>query len=301
MAAELERRGWKEARSGECADFAMWYPYDGNIQTARCELLASASVNMLDDKLSMHTLFARNKCESISPPTFFSLPDYLDYLKRTHSKVDCFLKLATGSANLGLYYFNAMSELLSTLKQLSVEKRNYVLQAAVDEPWIVLKRKFKVRVYVLLYSNWRAFVYKDCLTVFNEVSYEPGIKSLRAHASENTDGLTGRLSEIDGDGNVFEAISTAIMQSLNCLYRSHSAIPMDGSYQLFGFDFVCNSNRRPFLVDVNSFPNLERTGPQARPLIEAMMRDMFTLLIDPKIHNKRSVAGRFREIQIANL
>ena len=53
------------------------------------------------------------------------------------------------------------------------------------------------------------------------------------------------------------------------------------SFELFGLDFIIDSQFKPYLIEVNTNPCLELCSPVLERLIPRMMENMFRLCLDP--------------------
>ena len=53
------------------------------------------------------------------------------------------------------------------------------------------------------------------------------------------------------------------------------------SYELFGYDFMFDSNFKPFLIEVNSNPSLEISSALLQKIFQAMLDNTFRIAVDP--------------------
>ena len=53
---------------------------------------------------------------------------------------------------------------------------------------------------------------------------------------------------------------------------------MDGSFQLFGLDFLLDSNLKVWLIEVNCNPSLEESSPFLKSMLREMLHDMLKVV-----------------------
>lgn len=52
-------------------------------------------------------------------------------------------------------------------------------------------------------------------------------------------------------------------------------------YEIFGYDFILDSNLKPYLLEVNTNPGMEESSPICDELIPRMIEDSLRLTLDP--------------------
>lgn len=71
------------------------------------------------------------------------------------------------------------------------------------------------------------------------------------------------------------------LESVRATYCRIDPAKRNFSFELFGLDFIVDSQFRPFLIEVNTNPCLELSSPVLARLIPRMMENMFRISIDP--------------------
>ena len=178
LKALLQAQGWKPAARTEIADFGMWAPDKGDERRAKCDVLDREVVFKLDYKLSMYELLRDAGYGHITPRTFATLPEYISYLKETNAPVDCFLKSTHGSNGEEVFYFNSMKLLLEKLIAIKEMQGTAIIQAAVKNPLLIDKRKFKIRIYAVLLSDWSTYLFREGLMVRHKKDFDLYSKGL---------------------------------------------------------------------------------------------------------------------------
>ena len=62
------------------------------------------------------------------------------------------------------------------------------------------------------------------------------------------------------------------------------------SYELIGFDFMIDQKLKVYLIEVNKNPCLSTLSQPQSVLISKLLRDTFTLMLDPFFHTQSKVA-----------
>ncbi len=56
-------------------------------------------------------------------------------------------------------------------------------------------------------------------------------------------------------------------------------------FEIFGYDFILDSNFTPFLLEINTNPGLEESSPLIKMLVPRMIDDALRLTIDKSFDN----------------
>ena len=76
--------------------------------------------------------------------------------------------------------------------------------------------------------------------------------------------------------------------------RSMNPNNRNGTYELFGFDFLIDEDYRVWLIEVNSNPYLGMPNEYMKQLLPKLMNDMCKLVLDP-IYEPRTVPDPDRQ------
>ncbi len=289
----LDAHGWAEASPLDHADFGMWCAYNTQMRTAACQLFDNRITSILDDKLRMFDLLSEFNQQNLTLQVFSELSDYLHYLESTGSEVFCFLKTTLGAGGSGVYMFNNLWELIHKLLELKGSTDSMIIQQGIHDVALIDDRKFKIRTYVLVTNDWQIYSYKDSLVVVHKDLYSPESSSADVQLSPNCGNTAILLSEVPNLSGVTSQIQNIVVKTIDCLKRKTAVMTNTGSYHLFGYDFICNANLETFLIEVNGFPNTERTDSIGRSLSQRMMMDLKGLIIDPAIFGLNPKSGGF--------
>ncbi|KAK5938671.1 putative tubulin--tyrosine ligase pby1 [Knufia obscura] len=169
---------------------------------------------------------------------------------------------------------------------MTSQLRHFIVQPYIDQPLMLPtynNRKFHIRSYVLAIGALRVFVYREMLALFAAKPYEPpgrhndeteidlsqhltntcfqdeSTKESSVHRfwslneSTQSEGWHEDVfSQICGiTGEVFEAAAREQMVHFQ-------AIP--NAFEIFGVDFLVDSERNVWLLEMNAYPDFKQTG-----------------------------------------
>jgi hypothetical protein len=279
----LDGYGWLPASPSEIADFGMWFGCGKESRIATCELFNGQITRLLDDKLCMYELLSEFNLQDLTLNTFSRLPGYLEFLNSTNSTVFCFLKTTLGAGGTGVYAFNNLKDLIHAILENNNDEGQMIIQQGVRNVALIDERKFKIRTYVLITADWQAYVYRDSLVVLHNDAYSPESTSPSVQLSPDCGNTAMLLNEAPGITGLDEKIYHSVNKSINCLQKKSVNMENKGSYHLFGYDFICDKDKRVYLIETNGFPNTERNDAVGRTLSEKMMLGLKRLIIDPMV------------------
>lgn len=205
-----------------------------------------------------------------------------------------------------------------TVCPISGQKRTFILQKYLENPYLVNKRKFDIRCYTLVTSIngvVQAYFYREgyLRTSSKEFSLRDGNKfvhltndAVQKHAEDYGKFETGnKLSYADFQRyldantpgvNVYQDIVRPIRALVQATI-SASFLKLDSafhqySFELLGYDFMLDSALKPWLIEVNTNPCLETSSPLLARLIPAMLDNAFRIAVDPYYPESPFVAAR---------
>ena len=289
----LNAHGWHSAKVSECADFGMWCEAGVESTLSSIDLFNGQVTRIIDDKLCMFELLSEFNLQNLTIDTFSQLPDYLRFLKSTNSAVFCFLKTTLGAGGSGVYVFNNLKDLIHTLLNKNNDDGQMIIQQGIRDVALIDNRKFKIRTYVLVTADWKTYMYKDSLIVLHQETYSPESISSAVQLSPNSGDTTMLLSDEPDLSGLNKVIEETVYKTIKCLKQKSIGIPNSGSYHLFGYDFICDSQKQIYLIETNAFPDLERRDAVGKSLSKKMMSDLKGLIIDPLVFGLTPALGGF--------
>ncbi|CAI2373825.1 unnamed protein product [Moneuplotes crassus] len=190
-----------------------------------------------------------------------------------------------------------------------------IIQKYIEKPLLIHKRKFDIRVWVFVSSAGKCYFFKEgylrtsgseftlddtnpddqfvhltnnAIQKYaqnygdfedgNQMSFENFQKYIDEHYPERgynfkRDGLP-RMKEI-------------IMHSLLSVRRKLNPNNRKFCFELFGYDFIMDSDFNLWLIEVNTNPCLEESSEMLKHYLRRMINDMIKLEIDPKFPKPR--------------
>ncbi|KAL0934284.1 tubulin-tyrosine ligase [Colletotrichum truncatum] len=182
--------------------------------------------------------------------------------------------------------------------------RHFVAQPYIHPPLLLPgdARKFHIRTYVLCVGSLDVYVYKPMLALFAGKPYkapwedtdldghltntclqggqsaQPPVKQFwdlvasRDLSEEKASGIFERICDVTGE--VFEAAAREMTIHFQ---------PLGNAFEVFGLDFLVDADARPWLLEVNSFPDFKQTGGDLKDVVAGFWEETL----------KRSVGGFF--------
>lgn len=210
-------------------------------------------------------------------------------------------------------------------------KNKGVLCKYLNRPLLINRKKFDMRVYVLItcYDPLRIYVFEDGLARFCTEDYSNKTSSLnhkRMHLTNysvnkksdefikpTADGdiqgskwglksLRKKLTEMGIDAEaVFEDVNDVIVKTiLSVEQRTNSLMTEYGMnknccFEVLGFDIMIDDRLKPWLLEVNVAPSLSSSSPLDKHIKVKLMSDVFHLIglvpIDAKARSQQKKAA----------
>ena len=183
----------------------------------------------------------------------------------------------------------------------------FIIQKYIEKPFLIHKRKFDIRLYTLVTSIngiMQCYFYKE--GYLRTASKEYNAKNLDKFIHLTNDAIQkysedygkfengNKLSYFDFQRyldsknikkNFYEEILPEIkkivkdtvmasFKRMDCKRRSHS-------FEIFGYDFLLDSELKPWLLEVNTNPCLELSSTLLVRLIPAMLENAIRIAVDP--------------------
>ncbi|WQF86144.1 Putative survival protein SurE-like phosphatase/nucleotidase [Colletotrichum destructivum] len=176
--------------------------------------------------------------------------------------------------------------------------RHFIAQPYIHPPLLLPgdARKFHIRTYVLCVGSLDVYVYRPMLALFAGKAYRapwedadldghltntclqggqenpalPAVKQFwdlvasgdeedkgnRGLPVETAEGIFERICEVTGD--IFEAAAREMTIHFQ---------PLGNAFEVFGLDFLVDAEARPWLLEVNSFPDFKQTGGDLKGVV----------------------------------
>ncbi|OMH79936.1 putative tubulin-tyrosine ligase [Zancudomyces culisetae] len=184
---------------------------------------------------------------------------------------------------------------------ITSQLKEFVVQKYVDNPILLRKygeRKFHIRVYVLAMERMNVYVYREMLALFATNKYNTNdINDTHAHITntcvqpdgvkqiENeAEGLVHRFWDLGPDAIDVEHVYRQIKDLTGDLFKAvlsqpTSFQPWENCFEVFGLDFLVDSNQRAIFLEANAYPDFKQTGSKFDYLIEGFFACVVKTLV----------------------
>jgi len=191
---------------------------------------------------------------------------------------------------------------------LSSRPRNsfWVVQKYIEKPLLYLKRKFDIRIWVVVTEKYEIFVYKQAYIRTSSDSYDVKASDNYIHLTNNClqkfgdnygkheDGNTLPLHSLDEyfkkeypdlnlniDSHIMPRIKDLIIDTILCTKKTMNCMNRKGVFELFGYDFLIDEDMRTWLIEVNTNPYLGIPNKYIAKILPEMLDDMLEIVLDP--------------------
>ena len=203
--------------------------------------------NIIDNKKSMYLKLLKNNLTYFLPNTYTDLKNINpDIFNKGHI---FFLKKSGGSGNKDVHVIRSLIELNNICNK---RHEQFILQEEVPNMYLHdNKYKCVIRTYTLVYNN-KHYVYNDSKfdVYINEYSKTDTSNSI--HNDEWNSVRHKNLIDMPFNSKVFVQIKN-ICKKLNVFFEN---IDTTNNFIILGIDFILDKDYKPYLIEVNAYPNL---------------------------------------------
>ncbi|CAH2104928.1 unnamed protein product [Euphydryas editha] len=202
-----------------------------------------------------------------------------------------------------------------------IEKANtkYVIQKYIEEPLLIHETKFDIRQYYLVTSTYPLIIwmYTDCYLKFSSQKYSLKNYHESIHLTNNAvqrkyknskqrnkelpisnmwdlEKYKCYLAEIGKEDVWKNIIYPGMKKSIIGIMLScqDSLSVSKNRFELYGCDFILDKEYKPWLIEINSCPDLHHTTPVTTKICPAVVCDIIKVVID-YAKDPRASTGNF--------
>eukprot|EP00826_Nyctotherus_ovalis_P041315 TRINITY_DN413_c0_g6_i1.p1 TRINITY_DN413_c0_g6~~TRINITY_DN413_c0_g6_i1.p1 ORF type:complete len:191 (+),score=56.83 TRINITY_DN413_c0_g6_i1:193-765(+) len=180
------------------------------------------------------------------------------------------------SRGRGIKIFNNLAEILDYAQ---CREQKFVIQKYIENPMIILNRKYDIRQWVLVtgWNTMSVWFYNDCYVRFGATDYDvTRLHSRYSHLTNNC--VTKNCEEGEIEGNMWDLeeytlhlkekygedmferkiqpmMKRIVVWSLECVQEG--MVNRRRSCELLGYDFMVDEECNPWLIEVNLSPAMD--------------------------------------------
>lgn len=248
------------------------------------------------------------------------------------------LKPADLNRGQGISLFSTLDELKELLrdthsrtpKRDNVTRAPFILQKYIESPYLLDNRKFDIRMWVLVTQDLVSYVYKEGYLRTASEGFtldRDRLKRNYVHLTNNAVQKNGPLYGRREPGNqlsfaqfqlyletkgqhisvkkdLFSPMKRLIKQSLLSVQSKLNPLHRTWCFELFGYDFLLDSDLQVWLIEVNTNPCLELSSPLLAQLVPRMLDDALKLTVDkvfPAVYREELRTRQVIELPPGNL
>ena len=203
-----------------------------------------------------------------------------------------------------------IDEIIKEINLMFEEKKpnNLIIQKYIEDPLLYNGRKFDIRIWVLFTyvgkdNKYEIYVFKEghlkaCSDNFNidsdnlfihltnysvqkhnknfskvEIGNEISFQLFQQELNRQNSGKNFKKDIFPEIIKIIGISAKAVKNKINIMNRKNC-------FEIFGYDFILDSNYQPFLLEINTNPGLEESSPLIKMLVPRMIDDALRLTID---------------------
>jgi hypothetical protein len=181
-----------------------------------------------------------------------------------------------------------------------VKARSFVIQKYIEAPLLIYKRKFDIRVWMLLTHEGKGYFFKEGYLRMSSYEYTTDINNKEIHLTNNAiQKNTQKYGQLE-DGNqlsfndfqkyidenypeskisvrdqLYPKMKEFVNLTLQCSRKKLNPSDKKYCFEIFGYDFMIDSDFQLCLIEINTNPCLEESSRLLKALIQRMLGIMF--------------------------
>ncbi|EAR86113.2 tubulin-tyrosine ligase family protein (macronuclear) [Tetrahymena thermophila SB210] len=198
-----------------------------------------------------------------------------------------------------------------------------VLQKYIEEPLLIKDRKFDIRVWVLVDQDFKFYMFKEGYLRLSSEKFSLRSHTLQdkyVHLTNNAIQKYGKNYGKYENGNIISfddygeylknknmpfTVEDTLKQIKNLIKVSFSSVrrklyrkDRKNTFEIFGYDFMVESNGNTQLIEINSNPCIEESNELLQKLIPRMLNDAFRITIDRVFCSNKMFTSCFNDYAI---
>lgn len=286
LVGALEERGWQPAEGELHADLALWDPYRTTPRTGRLQTLERRDANRIDDKRSLFKAVRDAGHAALMPETWL---DLASWRKDAPAGGPWFVKASHLSGGRGIHCVPGEDGIAAALEATA---GFCVIQRSVADPMLVQDRKFTVRTYVLWRGDGHHQLFGESLFILQPQPWDAGDLDPAVQFLHHKPGYLSSDDWPDYPA-LHGRIAEASRQTIAALDPKLDARGDGSRFQLLGFDYVPDASGRPWLIEINAWPNFGWRERDVQRAVKHRLMVDFARFCEGLLDDAPPEAGRF--------
>lgn len=282
----LNKNGWVEGDINEPVDFSYWDVYDakGVRVKSNISIFPVKITSIMDNKKSMYEILERNNLTSFLPKTYTNI-DNIDKNIFNNDNL-YFLKESGGSGGKAVTAINSYEQMTEIM---SKKRGEYILQEEVPNMYLDNGYKTALRIYILITDELKIYIYKEAKVYIYKQLYSKNNLDNNIHNSTYNSNYE-YFTEKDYYKIVFDKIKDICLMVTDIFLKN---VKEKNRYQIMGYDFIIDKEFNPYLIEINTMPNLAAAGGRGivQELNTRLINDFVNLYLYPKIDECKPIHG----------
>jgi len=180
------------------------------------------------------------------PKTYFNVNELPNNIKGNH-----YLKYAGNNGGKNVFIYNEVKKIIN---HVAKDSKPYVIQEEIKDMMLIDNKKFVLRLWIIIINNDFYISTNGCCIV-HETKYDPSNLDRKIHIDHDI----SKISYVDYNKTNFYEKSFPHVIRLSksvCKIISSKMKFIDNCYQVLGLDIIFNRNSDPYLIEINSWPNM---------------------------------------------
>ena len=285
----LDSKGWVEGKPDEELDFSYWDIVDakGVKVKSNIGLFPRNITNRCENKRIMYDVLKKNNLDYFLPKTYTDLKN-IDKEIFDSEKI-FFLKTDGGNGGKDVHAINTYEKMMEIMQK---KPSTYILQEEVPNMYLDNGYKSTIRIYILVTEELKLYIYKEGKIHIHKEKYtKDNLSDIVHNAGYNSN--YHYFTKMDYYDTVFNKIKELTSLSIKPFLEN---IKIENSYHIMGYDYILDNELIPYLIEINTYPNLAPGTDLVRDITTRMFNDFVSLYLEPKINKTEPILGNWEEI-----
>ena len=243
------------------------------------------NVSFIDHKKRLYELFYDSHITNGIPITYFNTEHLID-------GQNYFLKYAHHNGGNHVFIYNQIDEIK---KHISHDpNKAFIIQEEIKQPLLIDHKKCVLRIWLVLIDN-SFYLSSNGVIVIHEKKYEPNILNKNIHISHDPHKVCFEsFKSFDFYSSAFQHLQHILTPICNLFLKK---IELKANcFQVFGLDIIYNTKYEPFLIEINSWPNMIMYQEKYKKLLNEFFYHFYHDLIIHQINKKEIQSNYFTKI-----